>query len=152
DIAVLTDKELQRVGSTAAEAVQKMERLGMEAPAGLRRLADAATEAKKGGEGFGTSWQNIFEIFTGFTTSRIVEQVAQMIVDLGKEAFATADQLTKLHDRTGISVEALQQLQAAGDDAGVTLDTIANGVSTLQQRLGSENGGAGGGPHALGPA
>src|SRR4030095_14364505 len=137
DIAVLTDKELQRVGSTAAEAVQKMERLGMDAPAGLPRLADAATEAKKGGEGFGTSWQNIFEIFTGFSTSRIVEQVAQMLVDLGKSAFTTADHLVTLSDRTDISVEALQSLEAAGEAAGVSLDTIANGVSTLDQRLGS---------------
>src|SRR4029453_4640954 len=58
DIAVLTDKELQRVGSTAAEAVQKMERLGMEAPAGLRRLRGGAPGGGKGGGGVGAAWED----------------------------------------------------------------------------------------------
>src|SRR4030095_6727201 len=33
----LTDEELQKLGRTAGEAVQKMERLGLEVPANLRQ-------------------------------------------------------------------------------------------------------------------
>ena len=42
----LTDAELKRLGATAAEAVQKMERLGVDVPDGLRKIADGAKAAE----------------------------------------------------------------------------------------------------------
>lgn len=45
DLALLTEKELREVGNTAAEAADKMERLGLKVPANLKAIADTAGEA-----------------------------------------------------------------------------------------------------------
>src|SRR5262245_16805859 len=46
-VAVLTEKELQRVGAQAAEAAEKMRKLGIGVPENLQQIADAAKAAQK---------------------------------------------------------------------------------------------------------
>lgn len=57
------------------------------------------------------------------------------VVSFGKELINTADHLTKLSDKTGIGGEALQRLEAAGRDAGNTLDELTGAISLMQNRL-----------------
>ena len=142
DVALLTKRELTEVGNTANEAIEKMQRLGLEVPKNLENVARAANDAAKESEGFGISWGKIFETFAGFSLERIGEKVIDTIADLGKEAFETADHLQKLHEQTGISVEALQNIQDVAERSGVSLQSVAGAVETLQQRLGSGNKGA----------
>jgi len=137
-IAKLTADQLQTVGSKAAEAAEKMQKLGYEVPAGLQRLADAAKEANKSGNDM-ASWMGkvsgllgAFGIGVGVTAA----------VNFAKAVMDDADALMKLHDRTEISVESLQAMRTAGDDAGVTVETMADAVNKLQERLGRGDKGA----------
>ena len=71
-------------------------------------------------------------VFAGITLDRVIGE----IISLGMEAFATADKLVTLSARTDISIERLQQLGALGDDTSVSLDSIANGINAVQEKLG----------------
>lgn len=64
------------------------------------------------------------------------------IVAFGKALLDDADSLMKLYDTTGISVEALQRMRIAGDDAGVALDAMTKAVTMLQKRLGGDDASA----------
>lgn len=64
------------------------------------------------------------------------------LVGFGKELMADADLLVKLHDKTGISIEGLQRMRIAGDDAGVSLDAMTSAVNMLQKRLGGDDASA----------
>jgi hypothetical protein len=57
------------------------------------------------------------------------------VVNFGKALLDDADALTKLHDKTGVSIEGLGRLQAAGDDAGNTLEQLTAGINMMQKRL-----------------
>lgn len=57
------------------------------------------------------------------------------IVDFVGQLFDAADQLTKLSDKTGIGVEALQRLGAVAADSGNSIDQITAAISQMQKRL-----------------
>lgn len=57
------------------------------------------------------------------------------VVNFGKALIAAADELTKLQDKTGIGVEALQRFQIAGDDAGNTLDDLTGAIIKMVDKL-----------------
>lgn len=57
------------------------------------------------------------------------------VVNFGRELLQTADELVKLHDRTGLSIQALQQFQVVGDDAGNTVSELTAAIVQMQNRL-----------------
>jgi len=130
-VAKLTEKELTQVSAKASDALAKMKALGMEAPVGLQKLADAGKPV--------SSW---FERMTGLTG-----QLAQglklvgigfgvdAIIGFTKSILANADALTKLEAKTGISIRGLQLLQAAAEDAGNTLEDITAAVTAGQNKM-----------------
>lgn len=61
------------------------------------------------------------------------------VISFGKAVLDDADALTKMHDRTGISVEGLQRLQAAGDDAGNTVEQMTSAINQMQNRIADGN-------------
>ncbi len=61
------------------------------------------------------------------------------VMRFGKEIVADADALTKLHDKTGISTTGLQAMRIAGDDAGVSLESMTSAVNMLQKKLGGND-------------
>jgi len=137
-VAKLTADQLQSVGAKANEAAEKMRKLGYEVPAGLQRLADAANEANKSGNEM-ASWMGKVQGLLGAFGIGIGVTAA---INFAKAVMADADALMKLHDRTEISVESLQAMRVAGDDAGVTVETMADAVNKLQERLGRGDKGA----------
>lgn len=72
---------------------------------------------------------------TAFTTTAVVGA----IVTIGKVALDTADRLSKLSDRTGITAEQLQRLDSIAQSSGNSLEDVANAVNQFQKRL--EEGG-----------
>jgi hypothetical protein len=133
----LTAAELQNVGIKASEAVAKMKALGIDVPAGLQKIATeskSATTSLSGMVGTASRLAGMFGIAFGVGA----------VVGFGKQLLNTADTLTKLHDKTGISVEGLQKFQVAGDDAGNTVEELAKSVNMMQNRL------AGGDASAIG--
>lgn len=63
--------------------------------------------------------------------------VAAKFVQMGKAAIDNADQLGKLSQATGVSVEALSQLQFAADLSGLSTEDLAASLSKLS-RSGAE--------------
>jgi len=133
--AVLTAKELETVGNKANDAADKLRRLGYEVPQGLQKLADETKNATTGFESMKT-------VVSGLAGAFGVAFSLGAVISFGKEVLADADALQKLHDKTGISVEGLQLMRIAGDDAGVSLDSMASAVTMLQKKLGSGDAGA----------
>ncbi len=64
--ARLTRAELERVGATAAEAVEKFQRWGQEPPEKLMRLADAAQRSRGRFDGMGRSVRQVDDILGVF--------------------------------------------------------------------------------------
>jgi hypothetical protein len=61
------------------------------------------------------------------------------VVSFGKAILEDADTLTRLSDKTGVSVEWLQRFRVVTDDTGDSLDSLSTSVNKLQQNLGKQN-------------
>jgi hypothetical protein len=127
-VGKLTQAELERVAAKAQEATAKMRAMGVEVPANLQKIADAA---KPVSGGFGDMLQKVAPLAGAFGISFSVGA----IVGFAKSVLSAADALTVMSDRTGMTVEGLQLLQAAGDDAGNTIEEMGGAVNQLQNRL-----------------
>lgn len=131
-ISHLTEAELAKVGATAAEAAAKLRAMGQAVPTNIADLAGHAKSASSGmGEMLGLASSLAGALGVAFSVGAVV--------NFGKEILADADALTKMHDKSGISVEGLQAMRIAGDDAGVALDSMVASVNMLQRRLGGDN-------------
>lgn len=75
-VSKLTDAELQRVGATAAEAVEKMKRMGTDVPPGIQKIADAAKGAQPPVSGlsgtFGELGTSVLKTAAGFVTAQAI--------------------------------------------------------------------------------
>ena len=80
-------------------------------------------------------------LLAGLGASLSVVGFAAMI----KNAIDTADQLNKLSQKIGISVEALSTLRFAAQLSDVSLETLQQGIKTLSQNLSEANSGVGDG-------
>lgn len=85
DIALLTDKELRQVGETANEAVEKMNRLGIEVPQNLQRLASETQKTRTTTEGLHTSMSRFDGILgaLGLNISSEIRAFGEMSTAMG---------------------------------------------------------------------
>ncbi len=151
-VSKLTYAELQKLGGTAQQAVDKLQALGQTVPTGIQSLADRArgaseemlrlASATKQNETATTDWGSALSTAKGVLGAFGIETGLAAVVNFGKAILEDADALTKMHDKTGISVEGLQALRIAGDDAGVSLDDMTSAVNMLQKRLGGDDNSA----------
>lgn len=149
----LTEAELIRLGKQAEIAIEKMKAIGVEVPANLRKVADeakiaserlkgitapdglskiegAAGSAATGIGGLVRSVGPLAGAFAGAFAISTVTGFAKEIIDLGGH-------LVDLSDKTGISVDGLQVLQAAAELSGNSLEQVTGAVSQMQNRLAS---------------
>lgn len=126
--STLTAKELTQVGTQAKEAIAKMKLLGLEPPANLKKIADAAKET-------GGSFANLLGTASKLASGLGIAFSVGAVVSFGRAVLADADALVKLSDKTGITIGGLQKFQVAGDDAGNTLDEITGAVTKMQDKL-----------------
>jgi hypothetical protein len=54
------------------------------------------------------------------------------IVNFGKEIFALADNIVKLSDKTGLTVEEVQRLSYVAEQSGNNVEQLTDSVSKLQ--------------------
>lgn len=128
-IALLTGKELQAAGAKAAEASDKMRRLGIDVPPGLQRIV---AEAKKMETSFGGSLMNSVKAFGPAITAAFSFTA---IAAAGNKLIDFASHLTDLSQRTGISTTGLQKLQLAFEQSGISLDTVTTASDKLAKNL-----------------
>lgn len=130
--SALTERELQRVAAQAKEATEKMRALGLGVPENLQKIADAAKPAQSGITSIVGSIKNLAAVAgIGFGV--------QQVIGFGRAILDDADALVKMSDRTGISISGLQRLQAAGDDAGNSIEEMSGAVNRLQDNIAGGN-------------
>lgn len=141
-VSKLTGDELKAAGAKAAEAADKMKRLGMEVPPGIRDIAAAAQAAEPAIKAMGEAAKPIQSIFQQIKGALGPLGPAVLgafsigaVVAFGKQVFDSADSLVKLSDKTGIGTVALQQLQGIAADAGNTLEEVTSAVTQMQRRI-----------------
>lgn len=138
--ARVTKNELEQINRTIQNGLDAYRALGQQAPAELQKVADAVTkqrkaladQAKPAGGGGLSGLLGAAGISTSFLTG------AGVVAGLGagaKAALDYADSLTKLADRTGISITALQRLGAIADASGNNVEQIASAVNAMQKRI-----------------
>jgi hypothetical protein len=140
--ARLTEAEQRRLNATVTEALAKYQALGQEAPESLKRLAAettkaaeaskqvtaGVTQAEKSIGGLGAVAAKIGPALLGMFTVGAVTSFAQEILDLG-------GQINDLSSRTGIGVEAVQELKFAAEQSGTSIDVVAGSVNKLSDGL-----------------
>lgn len=119
-----------------------MKTAGEQATTGGKRLADMGDVGKRSFADMVTgigrangALSGAFNIATAAAGVFGATLGAQAIIGFGKAVLDSADALQKQSDKTGVSVEWLQKFQVAGDDAGNTVEELANGVSQMQKRF-----------------
>lgn len=69
--------------------------------------------------------------------------VTASIVAFTAQALQTADEMQALSDKTGLSAERLQELKYAGDNLGVSLETITGAQAKLTKSMSAAEAGTG---------
>lgn len=137
-VSSLTAKELARLGPQAAEAAEKMARMGLGVD---KRLTDIAAAAKKA-EGATVSWSSVLGKANSVLATFGVGLSVGAAVSFGKALLDTAGQITDLSAATGVARKDLQELAYVGSSVGVSMEEIGRGVGQLSKRLAGGDEGA----------
>ncbi len=124
----LTAAELQKIGAIASEAAAKLTAMGQTVPPGIQKIAD---ETKNANTHFKTMEDVAGDLGKALGGLFAVEKVTEFV----KGLFEAADSLVKLSDKTGVSIETLQQFQIVGEDAGNTVDEITSAITKMENKL-----------------
>jgi len=143
----LTDAELRKVSASAAEATQKLTRMGVathELPVELRQLnaelqkmnvaaAGAGNASVKGAASVG-----LFGGAVGTLTRYAMAYAGPLAVGAAlKQTIAWGDSLSDLSQKTGISTTTLQRLNYAAERSGQSLEDMTRATQMMADRLGS---------------
>jgi hypothetical protein len=133
----LTKTELDAVNRTLQNGLDAYRALGQEAPKDLQRVADAVAKQRAALDG-ATKQTSLFGAAQDLLTGSIVRLAGPAALGLVvKQALDYADTLTKMSDRTGIGVVALQRLEAIANASGNTIEDITGGINKFQQGIAS---------------
>ena len=136
--SALTEAELAKAGNKAAEAAAKMRALGMDVPAGLEKLAGAATKTTSAFDKMAVAAGT----FLGNFAYDLGRQALSTLVEWGKQSFQMAGQIDDMSKKLGISTDVVQGFSFAAEQSGTTLEAIGAAVNKLNLNLGSEDKGA----------
>lgn len=149
----LSPQEAAQKLSLLERALDKLERTGRPIPSQMKATADALRQVAAEANVQPSAWQRADAALGKFGLSLRslgVAGVTTTLIGLGKSAIAMAGQLTDLSAQTGLGVQELQRLTFAGEQVGVSMDTIARGVNRLQQSLVQGDAGTVGAVNKLG--
>lgn len=135
DVTKLTSAEQAKANVILEAGLEKYKALGREAPPGMRELAAATKQAEEST----FSWSTVLGKAGGILAAFGITASIAAVVNFAKGLLDDADALQFMHDKTEISVEALQRMRIAGDDAHVTLEAMTAAVTMLQKRLGGDD-------------
>lgn len=139
----LTEDELQRVAQTAANAVAKMNAMGVEVPANIQALANRLEETETTINAVGDAAGRLAE---QFLVMFAVTKITQWAESIGKGA----EDLENLSLQTQTSVEDLQVLGTATQEYGVDSEQLGRALFQLSQRIAGGDASVVTGLHAMG--
>lgn len=126
--SMLTAKELQRVGATAQEAVEKMKKLGMDVPKNIQDIADKTKTANVATtDWLGTITKIAGAVGIAFSVSTITNFIGSI--------FDAASAVKDLSDQWGVSTTTVQQWTGAAKQSGVEASTVGKSVQFLTQKI-----------------
>lgn len=148
--ARLTTDQLNQMNVTIQKGLDAFRALGQEAPAELQRVAAAVKAQQQALEGSGSAITKITSL-QGALTSQLAAYAGPAAIGFAiKQTLDYADTLTKMSDRTGIGVIALQRLEAIAKPSGNTIEEVANAVNKFQKNLAEGDSAATGAINRLG--
>lgn len=128
----LTESELLTVGNRAAEAAEKMRKMGIDVPP---KLDDLAKAAQKPASAFKDMLGVIGKIGPALGVSLSIGTVTAFAKGVGEFAGKMVD----LNAQTQISTSRLQAFNFAGAGAGLTIEDIVGSADQLAKRLGGDD-------------
>lgn len=124
----LTEQELQRIGDTAQQAVEKMKALGIEVPPKMQALADST-------RGVQSSQVDLLGVLGQVAGAFGIAYSASALVAFVDKTIEQAQALQNLSLQTRINVEDLQRLQGVTADYGVSSEQLGNALFQLSRRI-----------------
>lgn len=156
-VSTLTAKQLEIVGNKANEAAEKLQKLGIDVPPGLQKIADEATKAKGAMEGLGSNLdiKGLIEDPIGHAKEGMVAfgesigpvgiaavglaagvlAVGAALFELTRNAAEAGGKLNDIGEVTGIAVPQLSRLSNASSIAGTDIQTLSNAVFMMQKNM-----------------
>jgi hypothetical protein len=135
----LTAKEQAQVNAKLAEAIEKYKVLGQVAPKEMQDLERATrgvnTETVKTSSGLQAIGGSLLKIASAVGIAFSAEAIVGGVINLGKEAFATAGKVQDLAEKIGISAEAVQRFGYAAEQSGGSIDAIAAAIFKMNQQI-----------------
>ena len=118
-VSSLTDAELQRLGDSADEAIEKMKRMGVDVPPELQKISTAAAEARTGVEGIGEAAGTAAPKATGLAAA--AKQFDGVLAAMGINIGPVIRGIEEIGAASGKSIAELGKLQTAGLALGAGL-------------------------------
>lgn len=128
-VSKLTKKELQDVAATVQAATEKLRRMGEDVPPSIRKLSaelstlDVASKKSAGGL---SSLSGVARSLGPLLPVATIGGAALMLGRMATAAFDDAGALLDLSNRTGLSTDSLQEMQAVAAQTGTTLEAFTN--------------------------
>jgi hypothetical protein len=129
-------------GKKAFEELQASDKLvaGMSAAGGeAKKLADNITPIPEklslSGKAANLAKTSFAQMFGAFTAANLVTSAVTGLVNLGKEAFASASRTADLSAKLGIGTEAIQRMEFVAKQTGGTVEQFASAAFKLGVRL-----------------
>lgn len=131
----LTGAELERVNRITTQALEKMKLLGIQAAPELQRLADATKTVEPAMASAAAGTGVLRNALASLAVYLGPAALIGAFIGFAKGALDAGDALVKASDKTGITIDALQQLQYVADQSGNTLDDVTASITQMQNRL-----------------
>ena len=140
----LTEKELARVSAQATEAANKLRALGKDVPPGIQKLADATLNV-------GEAAKKSTSLLSGMGLQLAKMFTIAAVVAFGKQVLTAGDQIQKMADQTGLTVEEVQKLQHIAGQSGTSIESLVGlcrtsssdwAIRTLARPVRSSNSGS----------
>ncbi len=106
--------------------------------AAIDQTKQAFASVKSGLEGITTAAKSVNGVLAGLGAALSVAG----LMAAGKAALDTADDLSKLYQKTGISVESLSLLKPIAEQSGISLEGLAKGMQMLATSMVEAAGGS----------
>lgn len=154
EMLIRLNKETETLGKMQAEvnkserALQEMGEASEEAGGKVDNLADQEDKATKNAIKMGDVMKGLGTVMKGLVTAvagvgAAVAGVGAAITGLVLTSADAAGELVDLSAKTGISTTQLQEMAYAGEQLGVSVDTIAGSMARLTRGMGDARSGTG---------
>jgi len=131
--ATLTAKEMARVNTTVTEAIAKYTALGQQAPKAMTDLASAT----KGTDAATSSFMGSLSKMNGLLATFGIGLSIGAVVSFGKSLLNMGDEIVRVADRTGLTIDEVQKLSYVAQQSGNSIDELTGAIGQMQNRLSS---------------